>query len=90
MDTVTWYKLSFDTKLEDMDSSKYGKNIPVSFADLDLAEKIFKADFLTIKWKRTKPHPPIVTQNDIIELPDELQHNGWKLELAIDVVYINN
>ena len=66
------------------------RKIMVSFADVDLAEKIFKADVPTLKGKSTKPHPPIVNRNDVIELPDELQHNGRKLELAIDVVYINN
>lgn len=66
------------------------KYVPVSFVDTDLVEKIFKADVPTIKEKSKKPHPPIVNQNDIIELPDELQHNGRKLELAIYVVYIND
>ena len=66
------------------------KNIPVSFSDVDLAEKIFGADVPTLKGKSTKPHPPIVNRNDVIELPDELQHNGQEIELAIDVVYIND
>ena len=66
------------------------KHIPVSFADVDLVEQIFKADVPKIKGKIIEPHPPIVTQNDINELPDELQHNGQNLELAIDVVYISD
>ena len=37
-----------------------------------------------------KPHPPIVNKNDIIEIPPELEVKGMKLELAIDVVYIND
>ena len=52
------------------------KHIHVSFADVDLAEHIFKVDVSAIKGKSTKTHPPIVTQTDIIEPPDELQHNG--------------
>ena len=66
------------------------KNIPIFFADVDLAEKIVKAKVPRIKGKSTKPHPPVVHKNDVIELPEDLQHNGRKLELAIDVVYIND
>ena len=44
----------------------------------------------TLKGKATAPRPPVVTTEDVIELPTELQHNGRKIELAIDVVYIND
>ena len=36
-----------------------------------------------------QPRQPIITRNDVIKLPDELQHNRRNLDLAIDVVYIN-
>ena len=66
------------------------KNIPISYDDVDLAEKVFKKDVPTLKGKGTRPHPPIVRTADNIKLPAELIHNGRKIELAIDVVYIND
>ena len=57
---------------------------------MDLALKIFKTDVPTLKGKSTAPRPPVVTTEYIIELPDELKHNGGKIELSIDVVYIND
>ena len=67
-----------------------GKNVPVSFEDVDLMEKIFQKDVATLKGKLVKPHPPVINKNDIIELPPELNVKGRKAELAIDVVYIND
>ena len=66
------------------------KNIPVSHKDMDLAKKIFKADVATLKGTSTKPHPPVVNENGIIELLSELEHKGWCIKLAIDLFYTND
>ena len=66
------------------------KNVPISHGDVDLALRIFKADVPTCKGKSTAPRPPVVTTEDVVELPDELQHKGRKIELTIDVVYISD
>ena len=70
--------------------SNMGKNVSVSFKDVDLMGKIFQKDVATLKGKLVKPHPPVINKNDIIELPPELNVKGRKMKLAIDVVYINN
>ena len=53
-------------------------------------EKIFQKDVATLKVKSVKPHPSVINKNEIIELPPELNVRGRKVELAIDVVYIND
>ena len=65
------------------------KNVPILVDDVNLAEKIYLADVATLKGKSVRPHPPVVTRNDMIELPPELMIEGRKIELAIDIVYIN-
>ena len=62
----------------------------MSTDDVNLAERIFKADVPTCKGKGTKPKPPIVTTIDKIELPPELDTKGREVELAIYIVFINN
>ena len=69
--------------------SNQAKNVPISVDDVNLAEKIYLADVATLKGKSVRPHPPVVTRNDMIELPPELMIEGRKIELAIDIVYIN-
>ena len=64
--------------------------MPISYEDVDLAQKIFLADVATCKGKSTAPRPSVVTTEDVVELPDELKHKGRKVKLAIDVAYINN
>ena len=66
------------------------KNVRVSFADVDLMEKIFGKDVAILKGKKIRPHPPVVKWNDIIDLPPELKVKGLEIELAIEVVYIND
>ena len=56
----------------------------MSAEDLNLAEEIFKVDVATCKGKSTRPHPPVVDKNDIVELPPELRVQGMKLELVMD------
>ena len=64
--------------------------MPVTVKDLNLENKHFKADVATCKGKSTHPKPPLVLKSDIVELPAELRMEGREIELAIDVVYINN
>ena len=42
------------------------------------------------KEKSIKPYPPVVKRNHIIDLPPELDIKGKRLELALNVIYINN
>lgn len=70
--------------------SNQAKNAPASIEDLNLTDKIFKADVATCKGKSTHPKPPVVSKNDIVKIPPELGIQGMKLELAIDVIYIND
>ena len=37
-----------------------------------------------------KPHPPVVSSEDFVELPEELDVKEWIIDLAIDVLYIND
>ena len=71
-------------------SSNMGKNIPVLFEDVNLMGKLFQKDVTMLKGKSVKPHPPVVNNNDMIELPPKLNVRGKKVKLAIDVVYIND
>ena len=66
------------------------KNVRISSKDVDIAEEMFETDVFTCKGKWTKTKPPIVTTNDIIELLPELNVAGMELDLAINVVYVNN
>ena len=38
----------------------------------------------------TKPHPPVVSREDYVKLPKELDVKGWVIDMAIDVMYIND
>ena len=44
----------------------------------------------TCKGKSTRPLSPVVTKNELIELPPELVTAGKKIELVIDLVFINS
>ena len=43
-----------------------------------------------MKGKREKPKSPIVTTEDVVEMPPELNSEGMEVDLAIDVVFIDN
>ena len=58
--------------------------------DINLAEKVFNTDVANCKGKNTRPSPPVVATNDLIELPLELVTDGRKIELTIGIVFINN
>ena len=89
-------KLYHDLHAETVDKlkawirSNVARNVPVSTEDVNEMKRIFGKDRATLKGKRTKPHPPVVDKLDIIELLPELNVRGMKVELAIDVVYIND
>ena len=66
------------------------KNVPILVEDVNLTEKIYKTEVAAWKGKSVRPHPPVVTTNEIVELPTELMTKGRQIELAIDILYINN
>ena len=67
-----------------------GKNVPVSYEDIKLLERMEKCDVPTVKGKTVKPHPPVVSKEDYVEMPKELDVKGMVIEMAIDVMYIND
>ena len=77
-------------KLKAWIRSNVARNVPVSSEDVNEMKLIFGKDRATLKGKSTKPHPPVVDKRDIIEVPPELNVKGMKVELAINVVYIND
>ena len=66
------------------------KNIPISYNDVDLDKHIFKKDVVTFKGKSKTHHPPILTKNDVIEIPEELKNKGRRIDLYIDFFYIDD
>ena len=56
---------------------------------MNLAEKVFGLDVPNTKGKWVKEKPNVVSNEDFIEIPPELELAGKEMELAIDVVYIN-
>lgn len=51
-------------------------NIPEYFKDVDLAEKVSRADFPTLKRKGKRPHSPVTMNEDMIDLLKESHHKG--------------
>ena len=62
-------------------------NLPVTTADVDLAEKIFGKDIGIIKGKTTRQRPVPLTR-DQLEIPPELYERS-NLEMCLDVMYVN-
>ncbi len=63
-------------------------NCPVTTKDLDIAEKIYGPDVSTLKGRSTRSKPkPIV--DDTIEVPPEILDNNQRLELCMDIMFIN-
>ena len=56
---------------------------------MNLAERVFGLDVPNCKGKWTKQKPKVVSNEDVIELPPELELAGREMELAIDIVYFN-
>ena len=55
---------------------------------MKLAKKAFGKDVAVLKGKRTRPHPPVVRKDDIVDLPPELQLKS--VDIAMDVVYVED
>ena len=70
--------------------SNQARNVPVSVDDVKLLQRMEHNDIPTIKGKWVKPHPPIVKKEDFVDMPPELEVTGMIVDLAIDVVYIND
>ena len=64
------------------------KNNPAITEDMKLAEDVFGKDVSVLKGKETRPHPALVTKEDLIDLPEELIVK--QTELAADVLYIED
>ena len=62
------------------------KNVPISVDDVNLAENIYKTEVGSLKGNIMLPYLPVVTKNDVVELPPELMTKGRQIELAIDIV----
>ena len=64
------------------------QNFPIRIEDINIAQNIFGPDMAPLKGKSTckKPQPVL---EDWIELPQEILEKHRKIELCIDVMYIN-
>ena len=63
-------------------------NLPITTADITLAEKIFGKDLGTLKGKTTKSKPmPIIRDN--IETPPEIGDSRSSWELYVDIMFVN-
>ena len=65
-------------------------NIEVSTEDMNLAERIFGLDVPNTRGKWTKEKPKIGSNEDVVEIPPELDFAGKEMELAVNIVYINS
>ena len=64
------------------------KNCPITVKDVNFSEKIFGTDVSTLKGRSTRPRPPQIMDNTI-EIPEELLRNNEEIDLAIDLIFIN-
>ena len=64
------------------------QNCPVRLADVDIAESIFGPDMATLKGKSVRKKPKPVLE-DWVELPRELHMKHMRVELCMDIMYIN-
>jgi hypothetical protein len=63
-------------------------NCPVTIDDVNLVEKIFGKDIMSLKGKRTQKKPtPVVS--DIMEIPPELMEAQQDVDLCFDTMFIN-
>lgn len=64
------------------------KNNPTTLEDVQLTNNVFGKDVANyLKGTSTRLHLPVVTREDMIDLPPELQIN--EVDLAINVLFIN-
>jgi hypothetical protein len=64
------------------------RNCPVTTEDVNIAEKIFGPSKLSLKGKLTHRKPTPVLE-DTVKIPEELIANNRKIELCIDIMYVN-
>ena len=64
------------------------QNCPIRIEDIKIAQNIFGPDMATLKGKSTRKKPKPVLE-DWIELPKEILEKHRRIELCIDVMYIN-
>jgi hypothetical protein len=64
------------------------RNCPVTTEDVNIAKKIFGAVMLSLKGKSTRRKSTPVWE-DTVEIPEELIANNRKIELCIDIMYVN-
>ena len=64
------------------------QNCPIRIEDINIAQNIFGPDMTTLKGKSSHKKPKPVLK-DLIELPQEILEKHRKIELCIDVMYIN-
>ena len=65
------------------------KKCPVTTEDVDIAEKIFGKDVLSLKSKSTRQKPKPV-RADLIEIPKELIEKHHNIKLCMDTMYVND
>jgi hypothetical protein len=64
------------------------KNCPVTTEDVNNAKKIFGAGMLSLRGKSTRRKSTPVRE-DVIEIPEELIVQNRKIDLCIDIMYVN-
>jgi hypothetical protein len=64
------------------------KNCPVTTEDVNNAKKIFGTDMLSLRVKSTRRKSTPVRE-DSIEIPEELILQNRKIDLCIDIMYVN-
>jgi hypothetical protein len=64
------------------------KNCPVTTEDVNNANKIFGADMLSLRGKSTRRKSTPVRE-DVIKIPEELISQNRKIDLCIDIMYVN-
>jgi hypothetical protein len=64
------------------------RNCPVTTEDVNIAKKIFGADMSSLKGKSTRRKSTPVRE-DTVEIPEELIAHNRKIELCIDIMYVN-
>jgi hypothetical protein len=64
------------------------KNCPVTTKNGNNAEKIFGAHMSSLRGKSARRKSTLVRE-DIIEIPEELISQNCKIDLCIDIMYVN-
>ena len=65
------------------------KNCEVTDKDIAITDAVFGPDVPTLKGKSTRPKPRKVVGKEI-DIPEEFVSTNKDIELAIDIIFINN